>query len=256
MSNGICISVIMPAFNAEKYLKEAIESVLAQTYSLWELIVIDDDSRDATAEIVREYQKQDSRVRYLKNKTNSGVSESRNRGVREAKGQWIAFLDSDDRWTPEKLERQLSFAEQHNARFAFTGSGFIDDDGRALSYYLSVPMKISYRQLLKQNLISCSSVLIRKELMLKNPMPSGDMHEDFAAWLGILKTTGVDAYGLDQPLLLYRVSPQSKSGNKRKAAKMTYRVYRYIGLSVFEAGYYWVWYAVRSLRKYRGIRGK
>lgn len=247
------ISIIMPAYNAERYLNEAVESVLGQTNSLWELLIVDDNSHDRTAQVAQEYQKRDCRIRYIKNEVNAGASESRNRGVREARGEWIAFLDSDDRWMPEKLEMQLRYAKEQNAEFVFTGSAFMDESGEKLDYYLSVPQQIAYRQLLKQNLISCSSVLIKRELLLQNPMPAGDMHEDFATWLSILKKTGINAYGLDQPLLIYRISSNSKSGNKWKAAKMTYRVYRYMRLSWWEAGYYWGWYAWKSLKKYKNI---
>lgn len=250
------VSIVMPAYNAQDYIQEAIQSVLQQTYTEWELLVIDDASSDRTAEIVNQLVRKDSRVHYIKNKANIGAAESRNRGVELAKGQWIAFLDSDDCWHPDKLKRQLDLAEKHRAEFVFSGSAFMNKDGRRLEYYLAVPEQISYSQLLKQNIISCSSVLIKKSLIADFPMKHAeDMHEDFAVWLQILKNRNLQAFGINEPLLIYRITAASKSGNKIKAARMTYRVYRYLGLSVFEAIYYWLWYVCRSLRKYKSLAG-
>lgn len=250
------VSIVMPAYNAQDYIQEAIQSVLQQTYTEWELLVIDDASSDRTAEIVNQLVRKDSRVHYIKNKANIGAAESRNRGVELAKGQWIAFLDSDDCWHPDKLKRQLDLAEKHRAEFVFSGSAFMNKDGRRLEYYLAVPEQISYSQLLKQNIISCSSVLIKKSLIADFPMKHAeDMHEDFAVWLQILKNRNLQAFGINEPLLIYRITAASKSGNKIRAARMTYRVYRYLGLSVFEAIYYWLWYVCRSLRKYKSLAG-
>ena len=250
------VSIVMPAYNAQDYIQEAIQSVLQQTYTEWELLVIDDASSDRTAEIVNQLVRKDRRVHYIKNKANIGAAESRNRGVELAKGQWIAFLDSDDCWHPDKLKRQLDLAEKHRAEFVFSGSAFMNKDGRRLEYYLAVPEQISYSQLLKQNIISCSSVLIKKSLIADFPMKHAeDMHEDFAVWLQILKNRNLQAFGINEPLLIYRITAASKSGNKIKAARMTYRVYRYLGLSVFEAIYYWLWYVCRSLRKYKSLAG-
>lgn len=250
------VSIVMPAYNAQDYIQEAIQSVLQQTYTEWELLVIDDASSDRTAEIVNQLVRKDRRVHYIKNKANIGAAESRNRGVELAKGQWIAFLDSDDCWHPDKLKRQLDLAEKHRAEFVFSGSAFMNKDGRRLEYYLAVPEQISYSQLLKQNIISCSSVLIKKSLIADFPMKHAeDMHEDFAVWLQILKNRNLQAFGINEPLLIYRITAASKSGNKIRAARMTYRVYRYLGLSVFEAIYYWLWYVCRSLRKYKSLAG-
>ena len=248
------VSIVMPAYNAQDYIQEAIQSVLQQTYTEWELLVIDDASSDRTAEIVNQLVRKDRRVHYIKNKANIGAAESRNRGVELAEGQWIAFLDSDDCWHPDKLKKQMDFAEKNNVEFVFSGSSFMDKEGRPLKYYLKVPRSISYTELLKQNIISCSSVLIKKTLIADFPMKHAeDLHEDFAVWLQILKNRHIEAFGIDEPLLIYRITSTSKSGNKMKAARMTYRVYRYLGLSPIRAGYYWLWYFYKSIKKYRAI---
>lgn len=250
------VSIIMPAYNAERYIEASIRSVLNQTWPHWELIVVDDCSSDRTAEIVRLFQSEDSRIRLLQNAANRGVSASRNAGIAQAKGEWVAFLDSDDCWRQDKLALQLEFAQRNHCPFTFTGSGFMDENGQPLSYCLSVPGRLTFRRLLKQNLVSCSSVLIRRELMKGFPAVSERMHEDFAAWLMILRDHQLAACGLDKPLLIYRVSRNSKSGNKLRAALMTFRVYRYIGLPFPAAVYYWGWYAGKSLMKYGKIKSE
>lgn len=253
------VTVVMPAYRAERYIREAVASVLSQTYQDWELLVVDDASPDESAAAAEKAAAGDPRVRILRLPANVGVAEARMAGVREAKTAWVAFLDSDDAWTPEKLERQLAFAEKTGADLVFTGSGFMDEEGKRIDRILHVPEKISYRELLKQNLISCSSVLVKRELMLRYPMrltgsrAKGRMHEDFASWLRMLRG-GAKAYGIDEPMLIYRVSRGSVSGNKSKAAAMTWRVYRNIGLSLPECVYYFCCYAVRSLKKWRGLR--
>lgn len=251
------VSVIMPAYNAARYLEESVSSVLAQTWQNLELIIIEDASQDETWELANTLAKRDERIRILRNPNNLGAARSRNRGVQAAKGEWIAFLDSDDVWKPEKLTEQLAFAHHRQAVFTFTGSAFMDADGQCRKYCLTVPEKVGYRQLLKQNIISCSSVLIRRSLILEYPMEhSGFLHEDFAVWLRILKEKHLYAYGLNQPLLIYRVSSASSSGNKWKAAQMTFRVYHYIGLPLAEALYYWLCYTKRSFFKYRNLKKK
>ncbi len=246
------VSVIMPAYNAEKYIRQAIESVQAQTYQEWELIVVDDASTDNTYTIVNEYCQEDSRIKLLCNSQNQGVSRTRKNGVEAAAGEWIAFLDSDDAWHPEKLEKQLEIQKEHNAKLIFTGSAFMDSEGNPLEWVLHVPKTIGYRQLLKQNLISNSSVLIEKRSYQECAVLADDMHEDFACWLRFLRK-GNMAYGIDEPLLIYRLSAQSKSGNKLKAAKMNWKTYRTVGLNSVLAIYYMGWYVAKSILKYKNL---
>ena len=245
------ISIIMAAYNAEKTIELAIGSVLSQSYRNWELIVINDCSTDKTASLVESIA--DPRVRLIHNEVNSGVSFTRHRGVEEAKGEWIAILDSDDAWAPEKLEKQVQRQIEKNADLLFTASSFMNADGEPIDWVLHAPEEIGYRTLLKQNLISNSSVLVRKALYQAHELQGDDMHEDFACWLRILKS-GIKAYGVDEPLLIYRLSSTSKSGNKLKAAKMNWKTYRKVGLNVFEAGYYMVWYTINGLKKYKNLK--
>ena len=247
------ISVIMPAYNAEKTLERAVDSVLEQTYPYLELIIVNDCSKDHTLQIAQAYADKDVRVRVLTNEKNSGVSQTRHRAVEAAKGEWIAFLDSDDAWAPNKIEKQLALHEKQNAKLIFTGSAFMDADGNPIDWQLHVPETIQYKKLLKQNLISNSSVLVEKACYQKHEAIGDDMHEDFACWLKMLKS-GITAYGIDEPLLIYRISSGSKSGNKLKAARMNWKTYRATGLNVFTAAYYMIWYTINGLRKYGKLK--
>lgn len=247
------ISIIMAAYNAEKTIEKAMKSVLMQTYSNWELIVINDCSIDNTFSMAQCFALQDQRVRVLENQVNSGVSRTRHYGVVQARGEWIAFLDSDDAWTKDKLEKQVRLQKEKNAELVFTGSNFMDADGNDINWMLHAPEEIGYRKLLKQNLVSNSSVLIRKELFLQNETIGDEMHEDFACWLRVLRE-GRTAYGVDEPLLIYRLSRDSKSGNKLKAAKMNWNTYRAVGLNRVESFYYMVWYTVNGILKYKNLK--
>lgn len=247
------ISIIMAAYNAEKTIEQAINSVLNQTYPNFELLVVNDCSTDKTAALVEAVAKKDNRVRLISNKKNSGVSYTRKHGLEETRGEWIAILDSDDAWKPEKLEKQINLQKKTNADLLFTGSAFMDADGKPIDWYLAAPAEVTYRQLLKQNVLSNSSALVRKELYAKYYAVGDGMHEDFALWLNILKD-GRKAYGVDEPLLIYRIAKSSKSGNKFKAAKMNWNTYRYIGLNPIEAAYYEGWYMIKNVIKYTNLK--
>ena len=247
------VSIIMAAYNAEKTIELAIESVLNQTYSNFELLVINDCSKDGTAKLVEAFSAKDNRVRLISNEKNSGVSYTRKHGLEEANGSWIAILDSDDAWTPEKLEKQIELQRRTNADLLFTGSAFMDSEGHPIDWYLHAPAEVTYRQLLKQNVLSNSSALVRKELYSRYYAIGDDMHEDFAIWLSILKD-GKKAYGVDEPLLIYRIAKSSKSGNKVNAAKMNWNTYRYVGLNVVEAAYYEAWYMFKNVMKYANLK--
>ena len=242
------VSIIMAAYNAEKTIEQAINSVLSQTYTNFELLVVNDCSKDRTVELVKSFAATDQRVRLISNVKNSGVSYTRKHGLEEANGSWIAILDSDDAWAPDKLEKQIELQKKMNADLLFTGSAFMDSDGQPIDWYLQAPTEVTYRQLLKQNVLSNSSALVRKELYAKYYAVGDGMHEDFAIWLSILKE-GRKAYGVDEPLLIYRIAKSSKSGNKVKAAKMNWNTYRYVGLNVVEAAYYEAWYMFKNVMK-------
>lgn len=249
----ILISIVMPAYNAVDTIEESIRSVIKQTYRIWELIIVNDCSADKTVDTVKAFIEKDERIRLIDLEKNRGVGMARNIGVDAAKGDWIAFLDSDDLWTENKLAETISLMNKiPEGKLFFTGSAFIGYDGKRSDYILNVPEKIDFQELLKQNLISCSSVVVDKQSVKECRMPGGELHEDFATWLSILKREKY-AYGLNEPLLVYRLSKKSRSGNKWKAAKMNWKTYRKVGVPFFEAVKSMLVYAFRSVKKYTSI---
>lgn len=247
------ISIVMPVYNAQRFLSQTIDSVLSQSYSDFELIMIDDCSTDNSLEILKEYEQKDSRVLVFRNDKNRGVSFTRNFGVKKAKSDYIAFIDSDDMWTADKLEKQINLINKYpDTAVCYTGSGFVDTNSIKSEFVFYVPEEVSFKKLLKQNVISCSSALVKKEWLQKFPMAHDDMHEDFATWLSILKHGG-KARGINEPLLIYRVDRNSKSGNKFKSMAMTYRVYKFMGLNVFQRAYYMIFYTISGIRKHGSI---
>ena len=177
------VSVVMPVYNGEKYIQKAVDSVLAQEVSL-ELIIIDDGSTDRTEEVLEKY-KNHEEIRCLKNKKNTGVSGSRNRGVKEARGTYVAFLDADDWWEKDKLKKQIALLEETGCVLCSTGRELVQPDGRSAGKYIPVKEKITYRELLKHNSINCSSVLVRRDVIIRFPMEHDDSHEDYITWLKI-----------------------------------------------------------------------
>lgn len=255
MVSSIGVSVVMPTYQAEQTISHAIESVCRQTHSMWELIIIDDGSTDDTVSIAYAFTQRDCRIRLLRNQGNLGVAVSRSRGVAEAKHSWIAFLDSDDTWEPEKLTRQLAVLKQDSTMsFCFTGLTYMDRVGRKSGYVFHVPMYVTFKRLLRRNVIPCSSVLLRRELIDGIGMGIDSMiHEDYITWLTILQKIS-RAVGIDEPLLNYRVSPGSKSGNKLQAAKMQWRTYAAVDIPVWRAAFYFCSYCLSNFQKYCRIR--
>ena len=250
------VSIIMPAYNSERTIEAAVMSVIEQTCKYWELIIVDDASVDDTPDICRRLAAQDERILIITNSSNLGRVESRRLAANASHGDLIAFLDSDDMWTPDKLSKQLALRDDTGCDLAYTGSSFIDENGRPFEWIMHVPERIQYRQLLRQNIISNSSVLMSKEAFLKFAPRSGDvhdMHEDFACWLGMLKA-GCTARGIDEPLLIYRISEKSVTGNKKDSARMTLNTYRYLKIGLFARLYYMICYSVNGFKKYRHFK--
>lgn len=257
MNRNKKISVIIPTYNAQETVARAIESVLNQTYDDYEIIVIDDASSDGTCAVVSAFLNEHKCIKLLKNTGNKGVAYSRNKGIQESGAEWIAFLDADDYWEKDKLALQIKESEKHpDCKLFFTGSQFTDIDGNMSDFILQIPGQVTYNELLYQNVISCSSVLIKKEVLEEFPMEEDNsIHEDYYTWLRWLKK-GNYAVGINRPLLIYQVDKSSKSGNKIAAAKMNYRTYRMMGLSLGKIIYYMGHYMCRNLKKYRNILKK
>lgn len=218
------VSVIMPAYNCEKFISASIESVISQTYENWELLIVDDCSIDNTHKIVNQYASKDSRIKLFRQNTNLGVSHARNRAIKESDGRYIAFLDSDDIWKKEKIELQIEFMKKNNYPFTFTAYEIIKESGEKTNKIFEVPDEIKYDQYLKNTIIGCLTVVIDKKVIEKVYMPHEPL-EDVLTWMEILKS-GFNAQGLNENLALYRITGGSASSNKIMNAKKYYKLLR------------------------------
>lgn len=246
-TSDILISVVIPAYGCADTIGAAIESVLSQEIGL-EILVINDQSPDDLDDVMRQYEGL-PQVRYLRNEKNLGAAATRNRGVRLARGPYVAFLDGDDWWEKGKLQKQLAKLEAKHAVLCSTGRELVTPDGQLTGRLIGVQEEITYRAILRHNCINCSSVLVRTDVAREFPMCHEDSHEDYITWIGILKKYG-RAVGINEPLLKYRLSTGGKSGNKWKSAKMTYRAYRYAGFTVPASLWHFATYAVCGVWKY------
>ena len=241
------VSVIMPAYRCAGVIGSAIESALRQDVSL-ELLIIDDcGPEDLTAALAP--WESDARVRILRNPENLGAAASRNRGVEAARGEYVAFLDADDIWLPGKLKKQLVLLEKTGTVLCATGRELMTPEGIPTGRVIPVGERITYRDLLRHNCINCSSVVLKRDVALEFPMAHEDSHEDYIMWLQVLQKYGT-ACAVNEPLLRYRLSSTGKSGSKLQSAKMTFRVYRYMGFSVGKSVLLFGSYAVNGVAKY------
>ena len=254
MKDGL-VSIITPVYNAEEFIVQTIESVQAQTYSDWELLLIDACSTDSSAELIKSFTDNDNRIRYVKLNKNSGAAVTRNTGLAMAKGRYIAFLDSDDIWKAQKLEKQMELIKEKDIGFVFTSYRYVMQDGSPMSKVARAPEKIDYNGLLKNTIIGCSTVLIDKKLIGDFRMANVRRGQDTATWLQLLKKTDY-AYGIYDDLVWYRVVSGSLSDNKFTAIKRTWNTYRNVEhLSLPKAMYVFVFYAYNAVKK-RLIRDK
>lgn len=241
------VSVVIPAYNCTPYIAQAIDSALAQQVPL-EVIVVDDCSTDDLPGLITRY-REDSRVRYVRNEKNLGVAKTRNRGVSLARGEYVAFLDADDYWAQGKLRLQLERIREKHAVICSTAREMMTPEGRLTGFVLPVKEDLTYRDMLRQNYIGCSSVLIKTSVAREFPMHHDDAHEDYLMWLEVFQKYG---YGcaINEPLLKYRLSNTGKSGNKLHSARLTYRTYRYHGLGRLRTLVCFCSYACYGVKKY------
>jgi len=243
------VSVITPVYNAEEFLKETIDSVLNQTYTSFEYLLIDDCSTDNSAAIIKEFSKRDSRVKYIKLEENSGAAVARNMGLENAKGHVIAFIDSDDKWYPEKLEKQLGFMEENNRAFTYTKYERISEDEGEVFGAPDFPKRLDYSGLLKNTAIACSTVVINRQVIGDFRMPLVRKGQDTATWLKILREHDY-AYLVDEVLNQYRAREGSLSSNKLDALKRTWNTYRNIEkLPLHKAIYYFTFYVLNAVKR-------
>jgi len=251
MQNQPLVSVITPAYNAERYIEDTIRSVINQQYQNWEhLIVLDCNSKDSTGEIVKRFSEKDPRIKLITSPHAKGAANNRNVALEIARGEYIACLDADDLWTPDKLEKQISFMAKNNYGFSFTGFRRISQDNSVQGYVHQMPEKVSYDDLLKNNCIACLTAVFKKDQY-------GDIRfqehgwEDMSFWLQILKRTPY-AYSVNQPLALYRIVKGSRSNNKLFAAKLRWNTYRLVEkMSLVKSCYLFSIYALTAVFKWK-----
>ena len=195
------VSIIMPSFGTALFIAASIESVQAQSYKNWELIIVDDCSPDNTDDVVRPYLS-DERIKYLKNEKNSGAAVSRNRALREAKGKWIAFLDSDDLWMPEKLEKQIRFMEKNGYCFSYTNYAEIDTEDHRNGITVTGPKKVTKTGFFNYCWPGCLTVMYDAETVGLIQIADIKKNNDYAMWLKVCRKA--DCYLLDEELALYR----------------------------------------------------
>lgn len=220
------VSIIMPAYNSEKFIGFSIESVLKQTLKNWELIIINDGSTDNTKKIIEEFKKKDERIKVINLPMNKGIANARNVGIEKAKGKYISFLDSDDCWNIEKLTKQIKYMEINSLNFTFTDYNIMDEYGKVTGSKINSKVsKVNYKELLKTNRIGCLTVVVNAEI-IKGSKFKQIKHEDYDLWLTILKENTEFAYHISECLSYYRKSSDSVSSNKVKSILWVWNIYR------------------------------
>lgn len=244
------VSVIMPSYNSAAYVREAISSVLDQTYKNWELIIVDDASTDNSIDVIRPYVENDPRIRLHVSEKNAGAAATRNKCTELATGDVIAFLDSDDLWLKEKLEKQVAvYQSDPSATFVFTHYQCMDKDGNPFGKEIKTLPVLDYNELLKACSIGCLTVSYNVNILGKRFFVDYG-HEDYILWLQILKE-GHQAIGVPESLAWYRITKGSLSANKLKAAGWQWNIYRkFEKLNVLQSMYYFVLYAFAAIRKH------
>lgn len=243
------VSIITPSFNAEKFVSLAINSVLNQTYSNWELLIVDDCSTDNTVSLVCRYVEFDSRIKLFSLSKNSGAASARNIALDHARGQYIAFLDSDDMWEIDKLQKQLAFMKNKGYAFTFSNYYVMYESGEKTGNIISAPNSLGYNQYLCNTIIGCLTVVIDRKETGDFRMPLIKSSHDMALWLLIMKR-GFRAYGINETLASYRLVASSNTSKKWKAARDVWRVYREIeSLPLFYSVYCFCGYVLHALNK-------
>ncbi|SCI45052.1 glycosyltransferase family 2 protein [Romboutsia sp. 1001713B170207_170306_H8] len=251
MNENNLVSIITPSYNCKRYIQDTIESVIHQTYKNWELIIVDDCSSDNTCEIIEKYAYDDKRIRLIKSKQNSGAAISRNIALSNAKGRFIAYLDADDLWYPQKLEIQINFMLRNNYGFSCASYEVIDNEGKPKGKNVYMIKKVDYRGFLTNNLLQTVGIMIDTKIVDRKflIMPNMLRRQDAATWLQILKA-GNECYGLNEILAKYRRTEGSLSSDKKKAIKGVWYLYRDIEhLSLPFSCYCFIRYAFLALWK-------
>ena len=247
--NKDLVSIIIPVYNAEKFLDETINSVINQSYSNWELLLINDCSTDNSKKVYLKY-KNDKRIIWYDKKQNSGAALSRNKGIELAKGKYLCFLDADDLWDKDKIKKQISFMKKQDCAFSYTGYEFADANGIPSGKKVYIPEKINYQNALKNTTIWTSTVMFDMKKLTKDDIYMPNVYsEDTATWWKILKNIPY-AYGLNEILSFYRRTNNTLSSNKFKAIKRIWNLYRNVEkLSFLKSAYCFCFYALNAVKR-------
>ena len=241
MASHPLVSIIMPAFNAKAYIAQTLTSVLEQTYTNWELIVVDDHSTDNTLDIVHEFSSKYPQIKCFQNELNLGAAVTRNKAIKEAKGDYIAFLDADDLWHPEKLEKQVQFMKLHNLEVSFSSYELMDEVGTLLGKTVKALPQLDYTKFLKCNYIGNLTGMYNVKKIGKIYAPLLRKRQDWLLWLNAVQKSKKPAMSLEAPLAVYRLRKDSISSNKIALLKYNYLVYRKgLKFSTLKSVYYLV----------------
>lgn len=222
---SVLVSIITPSYNSARFINECVGSVIEQTYTNWELIIVDDASEDNSREFISTIAASDDRIKFVFLTENIGAAGARNIALEKSEGRYIAFLDSDDVWKKEKLTKQIGFMQSHDIAFSFSSYEPMSENGMKVFKKINAPLKIDYNSFLKNTIIGCLTVVLDKDKIGDVKMPNLRTSQDMALWLSILKG-GVDAYGIEQSLAYYRIVGNSNTANKLKVVKGVWKIYR------------------------------
>lgn len=236
--NNHLVSIITACYNSEKHISDMINSVLAQTYQNWELLLVDDCSTDKTLDIINTITSSESRIKVFQLTKNSGAAVARNKAIQEANGRFIAFLDSDDRWLSLKLEKQMAFMISNGYSLTHTAYEIIDEFGNISKKMIKPAEVLNYNDMLYANKIGCLTAIYDQHQLGKIEMPLLRKRQDYGLWLNILQS-GIKAYGLSEVLAQYRQTENSMSSNKMDLIKWNWKLFREVqGLSVMKSMFY------------------
>ncbi len=256
MTEGL-VSIITPVYNAARFVADTVASVQAQTYTQWELWLVDDASTDDSRSCINRLAAEDPRIRVIHLDKNSGAAVARNTAIAQANGRYIAFLDADDQWLPEKLARQIAFMQQTSCALTYCAYYVMNEQGENTGTIIDCPPALTYRQLLMENRIGCLTAVMDVAQVGKMMMPDIQKRQDYGLWLNILKQ-GHSAAGINAPLARYRKYSASLSGNKWKTIGYNWTLLRaHQGLSFFAALWYFMLFLLNKslmavIRKLRG----
>lgn len=217
------VSVITPVYNVERYIDKTLESVFAQTYKDIEIVLVDDCSKDKSAKIIAKFKETHPEIVYFLQPKNMGAGAARNKALELASGQYVAFLDSDDLWLPEKTEKQIMLMKEKKSPFSYSAIEMIDEEGKTIKGKRSIRETCNYNYLLHNTIIATSSVIIDRTVLGDFRMPLRRGGQDYATWLSLLRG-GTVAFGINETLVRYRVGRNSLSSNKFKSIKQVWEI--------------------------------